>query len=124
VNTGVLNSCGFSECLAIRIEDPQSFNRDVKVTNYFYPYRTVPVPVLHKGKISVAYPVVLFLTPESVMAKKIRIRDNLPGHISKSIVNIFWVKILKFFHCGSGSGIWCLFGPGSRKESRIWEVKV
>ncbi len=39
---------------------------------------------------------------------------NIPDRVSASLETIFWIKIHKFFWCGSGSGIWNLFDPGSK----------
>jgi hypothetical protein len=53
--------------------------------------------------------------------KKSRSRSemNIPDHISESLETIFCVKILKFFLCGSGSGIRNLFDPGIRMRKKF-----
>ncbi len=45
-----------------------------------------------------------FLTPGSGMGKKSG-SMNKPDHISESLETILWVKILKFFDAGPGSGM-------------------
>jgi hypothetical protein len=46
-----------------------------------------------------------FLAPESGMGKKSGSRMNNQDQISKSLVTIFWVQILKFFDANPGSGM-------------------
>jgi hypothetical protein len=49
----------------------------------------------------------LLFDPGSGMGRKIsiRVRDDNPDHISESLKNNFWVKILKFFDVDPGSGM-------------------
>jgi hypothetical protein len=54
--------------------------------------------------------------PGSGMGKKSRSGSgmgNIPDHIFESLETIFWIKILKFFDCGSGFGIGNLLEPRS-----------
>ncbi len=60
-----------------------------------------------------------FLTPGSGMGK---VPDpgfalNIPGHISKSLVTISWVKKAIILSCGFGLGFRCLFDPGFKMEN-------
>jgi hypothetical protein len=43
---------------------------------------------------------------------------NIPDHISESLENSFWVKILKFFGADADPGSGNLFYPGSGSRDR------
>jgi hypothetical protein len=54
-------------------------------------------------------------------------RIKLLDHISKSLKQFFGVKNTLILCCGSGSGIWCIYDPGSGiqdRKIRIREEKI